>query len=90
VFNRRGRILLIAGNAPAQLAGSIGPGSNARRLRGRPSRLMPGVWVARGRRGPARFVYGVAGGRVRFVAVSTRRELRYHASVRADLRAAGY
>ena len=88
LFNARGRVALIATNAPGDLAGGIGPGSAASGLGGQASQLGGGVWVGRSLRRGARYVYVVSGGRVRFVALATAAELRSPARLRADLRAA--
>jgi hypothetical protein len=89
VFDGGGRIATIASTAPGDRAGAIGPGSSARRLSRRAHRLTTGVWVGAELRGGARYVYGVQGGRIRFVAVSTASELRKPALLRSDLNAAG-
>jgi hypothetical protein len=89
VFDARGRTALIASTAPGTAAGAISPRSSGRRLRGRARRLMPGLWVGRSLHGGARYVYGVGGGRVRFVAITTAAELRSAARLRSDLKAAG-
>jgi hypothetical protein len=89
VFNARGRVVMIASTAPGDRAGGIAPGHPARRLDRRARRLMPGVWVGHRLRAGARYVYGVRGGRVRFVAVATAPELRRAALLQSGLRAAG-
>jgi hypothetical protein len=38
--------------------------------------VSPGIWVARQPRAGARYIYGVRGGRIRFVALTTAAELR--------------
>jgi hypothetical protein len=89
VFNTRGRVTMVTSTARGDLAGGIGPGASARRLGRRARRLMPGVWVGRSLRSGARYVYGVRGGRVRFVAVAAALELRSAARLRSDLHVAG-
>ncbi|HEV3230052.1 MAG TPA: Coagulation factor 5/8 type domain-containing protein [Solirubrobacteraceae bacterium] len=94
LFNGSGQLSMIASTAPGDLAGRIGPGSRARRLRRRARRVMPGVWVGRRTRAGTRYVYGVRRGRVRFVAVTTAstrraRARRSKAQLRSDLQAAG-
>ncbi len=82
VFNSRGRIALIASTASGERAGTLRVGSRAQAA-GR--RVFGSVWIARG----GRYVYGMRGGRIRFVAAVTRTEVRSHARLRSDLRAAG-
>jgi hypothetical protein len=89
VFNTRGRITLIASTAPGNRADGIGSGAPSRRLGRRARRLLPGVRVAPGPSAGSRYLYGIRGGRVRFVAVTTAAELRHAARLRSDLRAAG-
>jgi hypothetical protein len=89
VFDASGRISMIASTAKGDLANHIGPGNSSRPLRRRTRRLMPGVWVGRNRRVRTRYVYGVSGGRVRFVAVTTDSEGRSASQLRSDLQAAG-
>jgi hypothetical protein len=85
VFNARGRVALIASTARGDRAGGIRTGSAAQR---RKRRFAPGVFLGRRLRGGRRYVYGVRGGRVRFVAIATATELRSAKRLRADLRAA--
>jgi hypothetical protein len=89
VFGQDSKVALIASTTPGDLAGRIGPGDSARRLRRRGRVLMPGVWI--GRRSPAgvRYVYGVSARRVRFAAITTAAELHSPARLKADLQAAG-
>jgi hypothetical protein len=90
VFNNRGRIAMIASTAPGDRAGGFGRGVSAAGLRRRTGRLMPGLLLGRRlSKGGARFVYGVSGGRIRFVAVAAAAELRSAARLRSDLGAAG-
>jgi hypothetical protein len=89
VFDGGGFVALIASTAPGHLAGGIGVGAPARQVHSRARRLIPGVWVGGKLRGGARYLYGIRGGRVRYVALATATELRSKARLRADLQAAG-
>jgi hypothetical protein len=89
VFTSAGRIGLIASTASGDAAGGVHPGASARRSERHAHRLMSGVWEGGKLRGGARYVYGVRGGRIRYVAVASAAELRSRARLRADLKAAG-
>jgi hypothetical protein len=89
VFNARGRVAIVASTARANVAGGIRPGAPVRSLLHRARQLTRGVWIGRKLRGGARFIYGVRGARVRFVAVTTAHEAHSAARLRSDLRAAG-
>jgi hypothetical protein len=89
VFNARGRVALVASTARGDLANGVGVGSSLDRLKHRGQRLMAEVWVGRKLRAGARYLYGIRGGRIRFAAIATARELRSTARLRSDLRAAG-
>jgi hypothetical protein len=89
VFNARGRVAMVASTASGDAAGGVGPGAPARRLRHRAHKFMSGVWVGRRLRGGARYVYGVRGGHVRFVALTTFPKRRQKATLRSELKAAG-
>jgi hypothetical protein len=89
VFNGGGHVALIGSTASGDRAGGIVPGTSYRRLSGHAQKLSPGVWVGRRLRGGARYVYGVSGKRVSFVAVATAAELRSASRLRSDLRGAG-
>ncbi len=79
VFNARGRVVLIASDAPAAVS------SIPRRGR----RWLPGVFVGSALRGGARYVYVTGGGRgVRYAAVASRSALTSARALAADLRAA--
>jgi hypothetical protein len=88
VFNARGRVAMVASTASGDHAGGLAPGAPVRRLRAAAHQLMSGVWVGRPLRGGARYVYGVRGGRVRFVAVGTFSGRRQKATLRSYLQAA--
>jgi hypothetical protein len=75
VFDRRGRVVLIASTVRGDRAGGVAVGSSGRSL---------GALRVVGR-----YVYGVTGRRVKFVAVASRSELTSSSHLRADLRAAG-
>jgi hypothetical protein len=78
----------VGSNARGADARRIRVGDAAERLRGL-RELGSGLFVRRaGRR--ARFVYGVRGGHVRFVAVATRSASRSEAALRSHLKRAGF
>jgi hypothetical protein len=87
-FNARGRIALIGATARATRAGALHPGARVGRRRGL-HRIARGLWAGHSLAHGARFVYGVRAGRVRFVAVAARADVRHARRLRADLRAAG-
>jgi hypothetical protein len=89
VFTPRGRLGLIASTARANRAAGVGTGASATLLRTRATLLGGGVWLGRRLRGGARHVYGVRGGRVRFVGVASRSEVASRRALSGDLRAAG-
>jgi hypothetical protein len=82
VFNRGGRIVLIASTARGDRAGRPRVGARARAL-GR--RVAPGVWLRHG----SPYLYGVRDGRIRFIALVAGDDRRRAARLRSDLRAAG-
>ena len=87
VFDNRRHVALIASTADGYSAGQIKVGEHFLTLFGALRRVAPGVVAtAAVGTGGARYLYGISGGRVRFVAVIARGQL---ASARADLRAAG-
>ena len=90
VFDAAGQVALIATTAAGDRASGIGIGASMSRLKRGARRLASGLWLGRRRlaRG-ARYVYGVRGGRVRYVAVATAVELRRTPRLRADISAAG-
>jgi hypothetical protein len=66
-----GRVALVGSNTRGSDLRRVRVGDSVSRLRGHTRRMGTGLFVRRG--GPrSRFVYGVRGGRVRFVAVATR------------------
>ena len=90
VFNAAGRVALIAGTGRGDTANGISAGATTARLKQRRARrLASGLWEGRRLARGARYVYGVRGGRVRYVAVAGAGELRKVSRLRADLRAAG-
>ena len=66
------RVQMVASTAPRYSAGGIGNGDRAARLRQGSESLGGGLWRRSAGDGN-RYVYGVAGGRVGFVGVATRR-----------------
>ena len=89
VFNAAGRVALIGTTAKGDTAGGIGAGASTARLKRGATRLASGLWEGRRLAGGARYVYGVRGGRVRYVAVAGAAELRKVSGLRSDIRAAG-
>jgi hypothetical protein len=89
VFNAAGKVALIASTVKGEMANGIGAGMTAARLRHRATQLASGVWVGRKRAGRARYLYGVRGGRVRYVVMASAAELRSVSRLSADLHAAG-
>ena len=90
VFNAAGKVALIATTATGDKANGIGVGATIARLRSAGRRAWPpGLWEGRRLAHGARYVYGVRGGRVRYVAVAGAGELRKVSRLRADLSAAG-
>jgi hypothetical protein len=82
-FDRRGKLRFIASTARGHRAGKIRPGSPARTLRARRTRPL-GRGVRAGGRG--RIVFGIRGGRVRFIGTVDRRLARSARKVRAFVR----
>ena len=89
VFGAGGRLGLIASTSRGASAAGIRLGASARALRGRTVSAGRGVLISRARAGAARFVYGVRGGKVQWVAVAAGSESRSASRLRGDLRAAG-
>jgi hypothetical protein len=89
LFNRAGKIAIIASTARRHTAGGIGPGGAASRLGRGARQVLPGLWTSSTRRRSAVYLYGVRAGRIRFVAVATASELRRPAHLQSNLRAAG-
>jgi hypothetical protein len=89
VFDARGRVAMIASSARGHSAGGAGPGTPVASIARRSTPSIHGVLVGPRRPGGARYVYGVRGGRIRFVAVAAASELRTPERLRSDLRAAG-
>lgn len=89
VFNTVGKVALIASAATGAKAGGIGLGATRARLRHRGvTRLASGLWEGRKLSAGARYVYGVRGGRVRYVALAGAGESRRVSRLRADISAA--
>jgi hypothetical protein len=89
VFGRSGRVSMVLSRVRGYRAGALRVGSSARALRAVARRGSSGVWTSlRTLNGHARYVYGVRGGRVWFVAVVSRSQLA-HGGLAGALRAAG-
>jgi hypothetical protein len=80
VFNSRGEVCLVVSSGPGYSAAGIAPGRPVRSPR---RGIVLGRRLARG----ARFVYGVRGGRVRFVGVASAADVRSPRALRADVAA---
>ncbi len=88
VFDSRGHTAFVASTASGDRAAGVAPGSSAGALSGRTVSVGGGV-LASPAHGGTRFVYGVRGGRVRWVAAAKSSEARSVRRLRADVRAAG-
>ena len=93
VFDRKGRVALLASNALGH--GTISPGrvrisrgASARKLRGRARSIGKGLYVRRAK-GGRRLVYKVRKGRVRYVAVANKTAAKSRRTLRAYLRLSG-
>jgi hypothetical protein len=82
---------VIASTAHGNRADGIAPGATIARLRkhGAATRVASGLWQGRKLAGGARYVYGVRGNKVAFVAVAGAGQLHKLSVLRSDLRAAG-
>jgi hypothetical protein len=90
VFNHGGQAAVIVTGARGYSTGAARPGTPFARLRASARKLAAGLWVSRARLAHgARFVYGIRGNRVSWVAVAAGSELGSLSRLRADLRAAG-
>ncbi len=89
VFNAAGKVALIATTAKGDKANGIGVGATMARLRRGATRLSSGLWEGRKLAGGSRYVYGVRGGRVRYVAVAGAGQLRSVSRLRSAIRSAG-
>ncbi len=89
VFTSKARVGLWVTNARGWTAGGIKPGQRAKRLHGKATSIGGGLWLSRGLRRGSRYVYGVRGGRVSFVAVASRSVAHRHSALRSALRASG-
>jgi hypothetical protein len=88
VFNRRGHVVLIGTGAHGYRAGALAPGLPARDLSSHARRWMAGVWIGHSLRSGARYLYGVSGGRISFVALVAAGDSRSRSTLRSDLQAA--
>jgi hypothetical protein len=89
VFDSRGKAVLFTSTAAGYGAADVHPGASAGALHGRARVFAPGVWLGPPLRGGGRLVYGLSGGRVRYVGVAASSVLASRAGLRSDLRAAG-
>ncbi len=89
VFGPAGKVTMVASSVRGYRAGRVRVGSRAGRIRRSTRSLGHGLWLGRRLRGGSRYVYGVRGGRVRWVAVVSRRSSRHARAVRSAVRAAG-
>jgi hypothetical protein len=83
-----GHVALVGSTSPGHKARGIRTGMKAKRVKSRSKAFGRGVRVQR-LSGGRRFVYGVRGGRVRFVAVAARSAARSRGALRRYLRLAG-
>jgi hypothetical protein len=88
VFNARGQVALIATTARRDKAAGLAAGMSARHIARHAHRLSAGVWVGKRLRRGSRYVYGVRAGRVTFVAVAAKSQLKKRV-LRVDLKRAG-
>jgi Subtilase family len=86
VLSRRGRITFVATTARRHGTTKTKPGRRVRRLRGT-RRIGRGVFA--GRKGKGRIVYGLRRGRVRYLAVVTRSQVKKRRSLARRLRRLG-
>ncbi len=88
-FTRRGRVALVSTTAPRHGNRGVHPGSRTKKLRAayRRRRALSRSLVRANRRSPR--LFGVRGGRVRYVAVASRRTVGRRTALRAYLRYAG-
>jgi hypothetical protein len=88
-FSKSGRVALVATTAPRRGKRKVLPGSSRAQLRRLyPRRTAVGRALARANPRSSR-VFGVRGGKVRYVAVTTRHSIARRALLRSYLRAAG-
>jgi hypothetical protein len=87
VFGSGGRTVLVSSTAHGDLAGGVGPGAAAGAVPAGATSVAPGVLASTGT-GGSRFLYGLRGGRVRWVGVVAATELA-GGRLASDLRAAG-
>lgn len=87
VFDKRAKVALVASNSRKHRAHGIRPGLNASALGGKARKLGAGLYVRDAGRG-RKFVYGVRGKRVRFVAVASRSVASSSATLRGTIKRA--
>ena len=88
VFTKAGKLGLIVSTVRDHKGRRVGTGAKARRVRRGTKKLGPGLRVRR-LRGGTRLIYGVRRGRVRYVAVATRKVGGNRKRLRTHLRLAG-
>ena len=79
-----GRVALVGSNTRGSDLRRVRVGDPVQRLRGKARKIGKGLYV-RGAGRKARFVYGVRGGQIRFVAVATRAASKNRAALRRHL-----
>lgn len=90
VFSRRGPLVLIATADRGYRAGGLTPGDRAAVLKtDHARRFEAGVWVSQPLRSSARYIYGIQGGRIRFVGLVAKDDLGSRSRLRSELEAAG-
>ena len=88
VFTKAGKLGLVVSTVRDHKGRRVGAGARARRVRGATKAAGRGLRVRR-LRGGGRLIYGVRRGRVRYVAVATRKVGGNRKRLRAHLRLAG-
>jgi len=83
-----GRVALVGSTSPGHKARGIRTGMRAKRLKGHTKAFGRGVRITR-LKGGKRFVFGVRGGRIRYVAVATRAAAKTRKGLRGHLQVAG-
>ena len=88
VFTKQGKAALVATRSRGHRFAGVTPGTSALRLRGRAAKTGTGVLTRSAGRG-ARYVYGVSGGKISWIAVASRTAARDSESLRSYLKLAG-
>lgn len=89
VFDTGQHVAFVGTSSRGDRAGAISPGSSARSLPRVAKRLASDLWLSRASQGGVRYVYGVGGGKVRYIAVAGGDTARSASQLRADAHAAG-